>query len=682
MGMSYLRPSLAVFIAGITMQSAWSAESASEQDFLQDFPIVLSASRLAQPISETPNAMTVIDRKMISASGARNIVELFRLVPGMYVGYDNGHAPVISYRGTTDGYARRMQVLIDGRTVYLPPYGHVNWAELPLDIGDIERIEVVRGPSAASHGSNSVQGVINILTRSASAEPGSQVSFSRGNGGISDASARLGSTSEHWDYRVTVASRSDDGFDTHLYDAMNDDSSTRLLNVRAAYRPSVDNTVEFQAGYSDSTELEGKSLLFAGDTRTLRETKTYSNFEQITWLHTAHENSDIKLSYYHIGQSFRDNRYTTPDPLPAGAQTWIADEIFVHRHEIELQHTLITSSKNRVVWGTGMRYDSVNSPINLTAPVTWKEYRIFAHDEWRFNPNSLLNTGAMAERNALGVTRVSPRIAYNHHLSPRHTLRASLSRAYRNPEMIEEVGYRRFTLPAGPYQEYLAVGGAVPERALSREIGYIGQLDEAGSTLDVRAYRDQIDNIIWLDPVFDATSTANPFPYSFRNDFSATYTGLEATLNYILGEHRNLTANYAHQLVRAVPLGTLTLAPFDPTLTTKFYDYADKYSKTVPLNSASLLLDQEMAQGMRLGIGYYYQDKVKVLDRSDEQPIMRRLDLKVSQRLGSAHDMDSGARRGEIALVVQNALNDDSYTDYNPAAAAAQRVYLSATLEF
>jgi len=87
------------------------------------FPYRAQRFTIAQPISETPNAMTVIDRKMIDASGARNIPELFRLVPGMYVGYADGHTAIVSYRGTTDTFARRMQVLIDGRTVYLPRTG-------------------------------------------------------------------------------------------------------------------------------------------------------------------------------------------------------------------------------------------------------------------------------------------------------------------------------------------------------------------------------------------------------------------------------------------------------------------------------------------------------------------------------------------------------------------------------
>ena len=155
-----------LLIAGLVTHLPLShaeASAPSEQVYLQDFPIVLSASRLSQPLSEAPNAMTVIDRSMIKASGFRTIGDLFRLVPGMYVGNLNGYSPIVGYHGATEQHSRRMQVLVDGRSVYLPPFSSVDWEDIPLSIDDIERIEVVRGPAAASHGANSVQGVINII---------------------------------------------------------------------------------------------------------------------------------------------------------------------------------------------------------------------------------------------------------------------------------------------------------------------------------------------------------------------------------------------------------------------------------------------------------------------------------------------------------------------------------------
>ncbi len=689
---------MAVLLVIMNCGSVWAADYPSEQDYLQELPIVLSASRLSQPISETPNAMTVIDRKMIAASGFRNIADVFKLVPGMYVGYHNGHTPIVSYRGNTDAYARRMQVLVDGRSIYLPLSGQVDWAEFPLDIGDIERIEVVRGPSAASRGSNSVQGVINILTRQASAGSQSQASVRRGDAGISDVSARMGSMGEDWDYRVTLASRADNGFDNAPYavngvanGALNDSSSTQLINARINYRPTGSDHIDIQFGYGNTSRTIGDNVpakTSKGLVTALRDQKTISDFQQLIWLHTIHENGDIQLNYYHIGRNTKDDRFTPPcvtcTPaalnLVAPGSYPVFDDAVIHRHDIELQHTLNTSPDNRVVWGMGARQDSANSPNNLRYSPTWREYRIFAHDEWRITPVSLVNFGAMAEKNALGQTRVSPRVSYNHHLSPRNTLRASVSVAYRNPEMMEELGNRQFLLRKIGATQYIwrdifAAGGLGPERALSREVGYIGQLDEAGSTLDIRAYHDQINDIIWVDPVADPTSTVTP--RSFKSDFNATHTGLEGTLNYKLGERSKLTVNYAHQIASVRP----SRVPPVPAVNTALIEFAHSYRLTVPLNSASLLLSHDFYGGLQLGVGFYHIDPVRILDGAALQPLTRYLDLRVAQRFGTWRNKEEGSGGGEIALVMQNALNDH-YFDYNTNITGKRRVYLTATLGF
>ena len=119
----------------------------------QEMPVVLSATRLKQAVADAPASITIIDRQMISQSGAREIPDLLRLVPGMVVGYEKGWDAFVSYHGTSADMARRMQVLIDGRSVFQPSLAFVDWIGLPLELDDIDRIEVVRGPNAAAYGS-------------------------------------------------------------------------------------------------------------------------------------------------------------------------------------------------------------------------------------------------------------------------------------------------------------------------------------------------------------------------------------------------------------------------------------------------------------------------------------------------------------------------------------------------
>jgi iron complex outermembrane receptor protein len=657
----WLWPCATALSAAGVCGTVWAADYPSEQDYFQELPIVLSASRLSQPISEAPNAMTVIDRGMIVASGARNIADLFKLVPGMYVGYKNGHTPVVSYHGTTDVYPRRMQVMVDGRSIYLPVFGQVDWADLPLDIGDIDRIEVIRGPSAASHGANSVQGVISIYTHQASNAPKAQVSVSRGNDGISDVSARLSAIGESWDYRVTVASRGDSGF-VPLPGLgggkvpLNDTSRNQLINTRINYRPTGSDILDIQLGYSESSRGLGDINPSVPNMFTTRDQKTSSDFEQLTWLHTLSEHSDFKLSYYHMGQNMKDDRYAGLPPLPA------ITDMFAQRHDVEMQHTLSTSPVNRIVWGAGARQDSAKAPTSLKYPPVWREYRLFVHDEWRITQASLINGGVMVEKNALGQTRASPRVSYNHHLTPQDTLRASYSVAYRNPEMIEELG-------KSPSDNILALGGLSPEKAISREIGYIRQLDESGSMLDIRAFHDQIDNIIWKDP-----SRTNPL--SFIGDFDVYYSGLEATLKYKLGVRSNLTVNYAHQIMGATPAHSPPLAARQALL----QSYVQRFAGSVPLHSGSLLFSHDFSDGLNFGAGYYQTGPIKLFEASVwSQPLARYLDLRIAQRFGGWQSKKEKSGGGEIALVIQNALNDHYY-DYSNETRYKRRAYLTATL--
>ncbi|MET0055854.1 MAG: Plug domain-containing protein, partial [Candidatus Thiodiazotropha sp. 6PLUC10] len=111
----------------------------SESYFYDELPVVLSASRLSQSQADTPTAMTVIDRKMIEASAALNIPDLLRLVPGFTIGFYAGSRATVSYHGHADEYARDMQVLIDGRSIYDPVYGGIPWSEIPLSLDEILR---------------------------------------------------------------------------------------------------------------------------------------------------------------------------------------------------------------------------------------------------------------------------------------------------------------------------------------------------------------------------------------------------------------------------------------------------------------------------------------------------------------------------------------------------------------
>ena len=646
-------------------------EDFSEQSLIGDMPVVLSASRLRQPVSESPNAVTIIDKAMIKASGFRTTADLFRLVPGMYVDYQSGNEPLVGYRGATDAFPRRMQVLVDGRSVVMPPFDIVNWSDLPLHIDDIERIEVVRGPAATSYGSNSILGVINIITRDASAIKGASISATKGDAGgagISDTVAHLGNAGELLDYRLTLGMRSDNGFNfpadyNTTFDGYNNSSATHIANLRSNYHPTGTDSFDLQLGYSNGVQATGNPQLTLSPPRNML---TNSGFQQLSWLHVLDKGDDLQLHYYHISFNLKDERFSLPI---SGVSYWISDGLAAQRHELELQHTVRTSPENRFVWGVAMRDDAVDAPSLFLAPQSLHESRLFAHDEWRVLPPLLVNIGAMLEDDGMGNRRTSPRLSLNYHITPLHTLRAGVSVAYRNPAIGEESSNYRYILGSNLYQEWLSSGGLRPERALSREIGYIGELG-AGLSIDVRAYNDQMSDMIWVDPVsvnIPGLISQNSYAWDFRNEFSAQYTGVEGTIKSNW-ERGSLTFSFAHQLVSA---DLTTASQFLPA-------YFQSFSSTTPLNSGSLLFISKLKEDLSLSAGYYYQDAVQVLDGVYPQPIMHRLDMRLAKQFGSMGDKKIGG--SEVAFVVQNALQEDfvGYSGY----VFNRRAFVKATIGF
>ncbi len=650
----------------ISAYKVYAADYSSEQSYLEEFPVVLSASRLTQPLSEAPNAVTVIDRAMIKASGFRTIPDLFRLVPGMFVGFTDGNTPIVAYHGSTEEYSRRMQVLIDGRSVYLPPVSNVNWEDIPLQIDDIERIEVIRGPAAASHGANSLQGVVNIITRDASSVRGTDVSVATGSDGVSDVSLHMGKSGSELDYRATLAYRADHGYATSI---LNDDHATGLANLRANYHSNATNSFDFQLGYNAGTRgfgIEGRP-----DTDPFHDARTSTSFQQITWLHALPQHDELKLNYSHTFRhysvSFYNNFLNTP----------VSKRETVSRHELELQHTTQLNADNRLVWGGGMRTEAVESSVFLASPQSLRQSRLFAHDEWRMVDSAVLNAGAMLENDEMGHKNTSPRVALNYHLTPKHTLRMGTSIAYRNPAIVEEHGFQPGATPIAA-DALLALGGNLPEKILSREIGYLGEYNAIGTTVDARIYHDSVSDIIYYDPSPIGPPDFNGRPYSLSNLMSATYQGFETTIKYRWGENSNLIFNFSRQMASCSVTGTLREPLFLPIL----QGIADSCTLMVPWNSGSILLTQQLSPDVHFSAGYYHQGELTFLDAQAPLSIMRRLDMRIARTFGNPND-----RGGEVALVVQNALLDN-YTDYGSTPQTAgqirfgRRAYLSATLRF
>jgi len=136
---------------------------------------VTSASRKEQKLSRVPAAIFVITQADIRSSGATNIPDLLRMVPGLDVAQINANTWAISPRGFNLQFANKLRVLVDGRAVYTPLFGGVYWDMVDVPLEDIERIEVIHGPGGTVWGANAVNGVIDVITKSSADTQGGLV---------------------------------------------------------------------------------------------------------------------------------------------------------------------------------------------------------------------------------------------------------------------------------------------------------------------------------------------------------------------------------------------------------------------------------------------------------------------------------------------------------------------------
>lgn len=619
----------------------------TEADYLEDIPVVLSATRLAQPVTEAPAAVTVIDRAMIEASGARQITDLFRLVPGFTVGSINGYNSSVTYHGIADEFSRRMQVLIDGRSVYLPSIGGVAWADLPITLADIDRIEVIRGPDSASYGANSFLGVISISTRQASEDKGSSVRLAYGQHDIRDSELRHGGGSGPFAYHLTLGQRADNGFDDR-----NDSQRVRLFNSRIDYQLGVSDNLEMQFGLSDGAEQAG-SIFLSSTNINLDPSHTkyvHSHFEQLHWLHSSAAAHEYSLRFYHDYHNTDEDYRTEPVALLGGMQIPISTDILAERYDLEFQNTQAPQPNLRLVWGASARQDQVTAPtfFATTRRLDSTLYRLFGNLEWHLSPVLVANAGAMQEHTDITGSKLSPRLALNYHVTAHQTVRAEVSRATRTPILFEEQANLKFV--AGPYTDQLGLSTVHldSERIDAHELGYLLYWPERGTSLDVKIFHDLIRSIIRSEKICTDSLADCLLKYGsvdnvdgnfnhFRNADHVAVHGLEFQVDQRLGAATRIVAGYAHTRI--------TGHDSDPAL-----------FQSAPVDSYHVLLMTQLPQDMAASVAYYQYGDMQYLDFGNHTVTQRRLDLRL------AHAFRYDDNRLSLALTVQNLLG--SYQDF------------------
>jgi TonB-dependent Receptor Plug Domain/TonB dependent receptor-like, beta-barrel len=657
---------LALLCAACVFTDAAAAGSAlSERDYFEDLPVVLSVSRLAQPLDETPGAVTVIDRETLRRLGARDIYDALRLVPGFVVSGWNGASPVAAYHDVLDQVGQKLQVFIDGRSVYSTYYlGGTQRGLQGVILEDVERIEVLRGSDSAAYGANAFLGVINIVTRHSADTRGLLASVSSGNDGIDDNTVRYGWGNDDASFRVSMSRRADHGLE-HVYD----DSHIGLMNLRADLRPTTQDDIMLQAGNTENSWGDGVAASNdpSGMLNPQRTVSMRSWFMLGQWHRVLGGGEDMKLSFSYDDEDFRDRApYGNPNPFFQGVVLdWSGQ---ARRTQLEFQHSFTPAPTWRMVWGTTLRDERVRS-LPLYYQQDWlaaQQWRLFGNLEWRPEARWVVNAGATWEKSSLAGGALAPRLAVNFHLLPGQTLRAGVTKSRRLPTLFEEKADVRFFNAEGMQVAWTwdMRGDARPENLLVREIGYLGEFRPLGLSVDVRGFdeimTDALVTSFYFNGVTYVTEKTN------RTD-ALNMSGYEYQLRWRPTATTQIWWSHMTMHCSQPPLHAGMMVSIVPGL-------ADATGQSSPRWTDSLALFQSLPGNYDLTLTYSAASAMTWNAPSDLLPAQHRTDVRLAKRFRI------GSTRAEAALTVQAA--DGAYQQFLPGRVFDRRAFATLRLEY
>lgn len=634
---------LALFGCLTTTAFAETPEPASEKDYLADVPIVLSVSRLPQRLSEVPGAVTIIDRQMIRMSGARDVADLLRFVPGFRVSNSfESNTPQGSYHTNLSDYSNHMQVMVDGRSVYSSYLqGSTGPGLQTVALDDIERIEVYRGSNSAAYGARAFLGSINIVTKDLADTEGVYAHLAGGDNGIADGMVRYGWGDDNARYRLSVDSRTDRG----LSGSSGGDSVQRA-NFRGDFRLSNRDVLELRAGET----MISAGVGFSGQDGNAPRTRLIdTGYLQLDWKRSLGVDEDLSAQFSHTNESIRDRFAYVPIP-----NLWIDFGGTASSDSMTLQYTRRLSPKLRTVWGGEFRQERLNSRVLFNTDKVYSEdfTRAFGNLEWRMLDDVLVNVGGLYEFSSISGVNLAPRAMANWTLAEGHTLRYGISQAFRPPSIMERYGNVRYYV-GGVLADstFVATGGVGSEKVLAREIGYLAELPSKAVSLDVRIFEEQVQDGISTSSYALAGSGNDDRAIDFINKENYQVRGHEFQLKFKPWMDAQMI--YGQSLIdSSQSVGTGAM-----------HAVGGQFG----------MLMQSLPAGYKASISYYDIQANRFPGEDADSPAMYRTDLRF------ARDIRWNRRMVELSLVVQSF--GGSYQDFMPRLRFNQQAYLMVRLE-
>ncbi len=505
---------------------------------------VTSASKKEQKISQVAAAIYVISQADIRESGALNIPDLLRMVPGLDVAQISSSAWAISARGFNLQFANKLLVLIDGRAVYTPLFGGTFWDTQDVPLEDIDRIEVIRGPGGTVWGANAVNGVINIITKKAADTQGALVTGGGGTRAQEFGTLQYGGKiKKDTSYRIFAKYQ-------------NSDASPDLNEQNGE-----DGWYLLHAGFRADSKLSSKdSLTVQGDIYTGEEGAVIVhsvftppgnvNVQEVAavsggnllgrWDHVFSSRSDTTIQLYF-------DKYDRGGP----ESDEVRDTV-----DFDFQNHIALGTRHDLIWGAGYRHtadldigtvDQAFLPPRHSAGL----FSAFVQDEITLKPDRVaLYIGSKLENNYFTGFDAEPSARVIWTPSDRRTFWAAVSRAARTPTR-RDIGLDAAlaALPGPTEVELVGNPRFESEHLIAYEAGYRAQPTDRLS-VDLTVFFNNYHGLESIEPQpsFIDQSSTPPLtiqPLQLSNLMYGTSEGVETYLRWKVTNRWTLSPGYS-----------------------------------------------------------------------------------------------------------------------------------------
>ncbi len=505
---------------------------------------VTSVSKEHQKLAQVAAAVFVITQEDILHSGALNIPDLLRMVPGLDVAQINANTWAISARGFNSQFANKLLVMVDSRAVYTPLLGGVSWDTVDEPLADIDRIEVIRGPGGTVWGDNAVNGVINIITKKAQDTLGTVVTGGGGTAAQGFGSVQYGGEKGGAAYRLFADDMNQDHFPN--LDGQDGHDGMHLLHAgfRVDSNLSAGDTLTFQGDIYSG----GEGASFVHTVLSPPENVNVNGSAGLSggnvlgrWTHAFSTTSDITVQAYF-------DRYTRSGPESSEVRDTV---------DFDFRHHIVLGSSNDLTWGMGVRHtaDRTVGTIDqafIPADLAGSLYSFFVQDQITLKPDRLfLYLGTKLENNYFSGFELAPSVRLAWTPSSRQTFWAAVSNAHRAPTRHDlDLSAALAGLPGPTEVVLLGNPNFQDENLIAYEAGYRSQINNKLS-VDLATFINSYTHLQTQEPLpaYVEPDTTPPLlvePISFANKMHGITAGVEASVQWAIARRWTLSPGYSY----------------------------------------------------------------------------------------------------------------------------------------